>query len=120
MSVCACLEPAELDPPCLVGARLPQELPRHHFSCRDNADSNGCVGCCVPSRDVRDLSPSPVSLPRGWTWLRLLVQPQFCQLCGALAPSMQRAGGGVRSPLVPRLTVMSRCGTQSHVCGADR
>lgn len=50
----------------------------------------------------------------------LPARPLFCRLCGALAPSMQRAGGGVRSPFVPRLTVMSRCGTQSHVCSASR
>lgn len=50
-------------------------------------------------------------------WLRLLVRPRLCRLRGAPAPSMQRAGGGGRSPLAPRLTVTSRCGTRSHACG---
>lgn len=80
------------------------------------ATTRGCEGCHTPSRALQGGSSVPTAgfqCPCG-SWLGLLVQPRLCQ---ALTPSMQRAGGGGRRPLVPHLTVTSRCGTQGHACG---
>lgn len=69
----------------------------------------------MPSRSCRTVpAQCPFCRGRHGSWLRLLVRPQ---LHGALTPSMQRAGGAGRTPLMPQLTVTSRCGTQDHVCG---
>lgn len=100
-------QPAGPVPPCPVRARLPWELPGHHLGCsgpapRDGAGGSGCEGCCVPSRDVRDFSPSPASPPRGWTQCLALAAGAAPALLALRGPGPLYAEGRRGWPQPPR------------------